>query len=171
MTPDRIEAPEVDEAPLPRELPRAHALRVAQAKLDAVAGRAGAGFVVAADTVIACGRRILPKADDVQAARRGLELLSGRRHRVYGGVAAAAPDGRRAHRLVVTMVRFKRLSEEELEGYLASGEWQGKAGGYAIQGRAEAFIPDINGSYSNVVGLPLAATLNLLRGLGWRAAR
>ena len=127
--------------------------------------------MLAADTVVACGRRILGKADDAATAERYLRLLSGRRHRVYTGVAVAAPDGRRAARVVMTMVRIKRLDEPELEAYLASGEWRGKAGGYAIQGRAEAFIPAINGSYSNVVGLPLAATLDLLRGLGWRPGR
>jgi septum formation protein len=170
IVPDRIEAPEVDETPLARELPRAHALRLAEAKLDDVVARTAAspGFVLAADTVVACGRRILGKADDVVAAERFLHLLSGRRHRVYTGVAVAAPDGRRAGRVAMTMVQFKRLGEPELQSYLASGEWQGKAGGYAIQGRAEAFIPAINGSYSNVVGLPLAVALDLLRGLGWR---
>lgn len=171
LEPDRIETPDVDERPLARELPRAHALRIACAKRDAVLARAGHpdAFVLAADTVVACGRRILPKATDVETAERCLRLLSGRRHRVYGGVAVAAPDGRRAERIVVTGVRFKRLDAQELAAYLESGEWQGKAGGYAIQGRAEAFVEAIEGSYSNVVGLPLAVTSNLLRGLGWRA--
>jgi len=169
IEPARIEVPEVDEALLPKELPRAHALRLAEAKLEAVASRIGsdAGFVLAADTVVACGRRILPKAADAETAERCLRLLSGRRHRVYGGVAVAAPDGRRAARVVMTAVRFQRLGERDLADYLASCEWQGKAGGYAIQGRAEGFTAAINGSYSNVVGLPLAVSLNLLRGLGW----
>lgn len=169
IEPARIEVPEVDEASLPKELPRAHALRLAEAKLEAVASRIGsdAGFVLAADTVVACGRRILPKAADAETAERCLRLLSGRRHRVYGGVAVAAPDGRRAARVVMTAVRFQRLGERDLADYLASCEWQGKAGGYAIQGRAEGFTAAINGSYSNVVGLPLAVSLNLLRGLGW----
>jgi len=171
IEPQRIETPDVDETPLSRELPRAHALRVARAKRDAVLARASLPdtFVLAADTVVACGRRILPKTDDVESAERCLRLLSGRRHRVYGGVAVAGPDGRRADRVVVTVVRFKRLDAPELSAYLQSGEWQGKAGGYAIQGRAEAFIEAIQGSYSNVVGLPLAVTLRLLRGLGWRS--
>jgi septum formation protein len=170
IEPDRIAAPEVDEAPLPRERPREHALRLAAAKLDAVLRRPGmdGAYVLAADTVVACGRRILPKAQDRATAERCLKLLSGRRHRVYGAVAIAAPGGRRACRIAMTLVRFKRLDELELADYLASGEWQGKAGGYAIQGRAEAFIPDISGSYSNVVGLPLALSVNLLRGLGWQ---
>ena len=170
VIPDRIQVPEVDETPHARELPQTYALRAAEAKASAVAARAdaGAAYVLAADTVVACGRRILGKAHDARAAERYLRLLSGRRHRVYTGVAAVAPGGRRAARVVLTMVRFKRLSEPEIAAYLACGEWRGKAGGYAIQGRAEAFIPAINGSWSNVVGLPLATTLDLLRGLGWR---
>jgi septum formation protein len=170
VIPDRIAVPDVDETPLARELPRDHVLRLASAKAADVATRADAAgaYVLAADTVVACGRRILGKADDALTAERFLRLLSGRRHRVYTGVAVAAPDGRRAVRTVMTMVRFKRLSEGDIAAYLASGEWQGKAGGYAIQGRAEAFILSINGSWSNVVGLPLATTLDLLGGLGWR---
>jgi septum formation protein len=170
VVPDRTAVPEVDETPLARELPRAYALRIAEAKAGAVAAQpdAGAAYILAADTVVACGRRILGKAEDVAAAERYLRLLSGRRHRVYTGIAVVAPTGRRAVRVVMTMVRFKRLSEPEIAAYLACGEWRGKAGGYAIQGRAEAFIPAINGSFSNVVGLPLATTLDLLRGLGWR---
>jgi septum formation protein len=168
VVPDRIEAPDVDETPLARELPRAHALRLAAAKASDVAARAPQPvFVLAADTVVACGRRILGKADDEAAALRCLSLLSGRRHRVHTAVAVVAPDGRRALRVALTVVRFKRLHPREIASYLASGEWRGKAGGYAIQGRAEAFILAINGSYSNVVGLPLATTLDLLRGLGW----
>jgi septum formation protein len=169
VVPDRIEAPDVDESPLARELPRAHALRLAGAKADDVAARTPPAYVLAADTVVACGRRILGKASDIATAERYLRLLSGRRHRVYTGIALTAPDGRRARCVVMTVVLFKRLHARELEAYLASAEWQGKAGGYAIQGRAEAFVVAINGSYSNVVGLPLAATLDLLRGLGWRA--
>jgi septum formation protein len=170
VVPERIEVPEIDETPLTRELPRAYVLRIAEAKANDIAGRpaAGGAYVLAADTVVACGRRILGKAHDLAAAERCLRLLSGRRHRVYTGVAVVAPDGRRAARVIMTMVAFKRLSEPEIAAYLASGEWRGKAGGYAIQGRAEAFVPSINGSWSNVVGLPLATTLDLLRGLGWR---
>jgi septum formation protein len=172
VEPSAIEGPEVDETPRPRELPRAHASRLAAAKTDAVAGRQPDAdrFVLGADTVVACGRRILPKATDAAVAERCLKLLSGRRHRVYTGVMILAPNGRRAAHLVMTAVRFKRLGTEELGAYLASSEWQGKAGGYAIQGRAEAFILAINGSWSNVVGLPLAVTADLLRGLGWRFA-
>ncbi len=169
IEPDRVEPPDVDETPGSGELPRAHALRLARDKAAAVAARLGPGqgFVLAADTVVACGRRILPKAESDDEAQACLRLLSGRRHRVHGGVCVVAPDGRRAERVVTTMVQLKRLSGTELSGYLASGEWRGKAGGYAIQGLAAAFVPTINGSYSNVVGLPLAETLGLLEGLGW----
>jgi septum formation protein len=171
VIPDRIATPEVDETPLARELPRDHVLRLAKAKASDVARRpeAAGAFVLAADTAVACGRRILGKAEDEAAAERCLRLLSGRRHRVYTAVAVVAPDGRRARRVALTVVRFKRLHERDIARYLDSGEWRGKAGGYAIQGRAEAFIPAINGSYSNVVGLPLATTLDLLWGLGWRS--
>ena len=171
IEPARLESPQVDEAAAPREQPRAHALRLAHAKNAAIAARLGAepAFVVAADTVVACGRRILPKTTDVADAERCLRLLSGRRHRVYTGVVVSGP-GARAARVAMTMVRFKRLHDDEIARYLASDEWRGKAGGYAIQGRAEAFVASINGSFSNVVGLPLAVTLDLLRGLGWRPA-
>ena len=170
VDPDQILSPDVDETPQPHELPRQHAARLAGAKAQAVAERLGptAGFVLAADTVVACGRRILPKTDSAAEAKACLTLLSGRRHRVFGGVCVLAPGGGRASRAVATVVEFKRLSDREIDAYLASGEWQGKAGGYAIQGAAAALIPSINGSYSNVVGLPLVETLGLLRGLGWR---
>ncbi len=161
-----VDPADLDEAPRRRELPRDHAQRLAAAKAEAVAGRHAGSFVLAADTVVALGRRILPKAEDEATARRCLALLAGRRHRVLGGVMVIAPDGRRAQRLVTTMVKMKPLTAEEIDRYLASGEWQGKAGGYAIQGRAAAFITGINGSYSNVVGLPLAETAALLTGLG-----
>jgi septum formation protein len=170
IQPDRIEPPDIDETAMPGELPRPHAVRLAAAKADAVAIALGpsAGYVLAADTVVACGRRILPKTEAEDEARRCLRLLSGRRHRVHGAVCVLAPDGRRAARLVTTMVGFKRLTDQEIEAYLASGEWSCKAGGYAIQGRAAAFVPAINGSYPNVVGLPVVETLALLAGLGWR---
>ena len=175
IEPDRVVAPEADETPLRKELPPAHALRLAVAKAEAVAGRpdlagggGGACFTLAADTVVACGRRILPHATSRDEAARRLDLPSGRRHRVHGGVCVIAPGGRRSARVVTTVVRFKRLSEAERERYLASGEWEGKAGGYAIQGLAAALIPAINGSYTNVVGLPLAEAVAMLHGLGWR---
>ena len=168
LEPDLVDAGAVDETPLPRELPPAHAQRLAAAKAAAVLPRHGRCFLIAADTVVACGRRILPKAEDAETAARCLALLSGRRHRVLGSVQIVAPDGRRLARLVTTSVAFKRLSAAEVDLYLASGEWRGKAGGYAIQGLAAAFIPWINGSYSNVVGLPLAEVWTLLQGLGFR---
>src|SRR5690606_21117312 len=153
--PALIDPADADETPRRRELPHHYARRMAREKLDAVAARHPGAFLLAADTVVAVGRRILPKAESEAQARRCLELLSGRRHRVLGAVAVQAPDGRRAEALVTTAVVFKRLSKQELERYLASGEWRGKAGGYAIQGAAAAFIPKIIGSYPNVVGLPL----------------
>jgi len=168
IRPDIVIPAEIDEAPLRGELPAAYAKRVAAAKAAAVVARHPGAFVLAADTVVACGRRILPKAEDEATARSCLTLLSGRRHRVLGAVELVAPDGRRSRRLVTTAVRFNRLTAEEIAGYLASGEWQGKAGGYAIQGRAAAFVPAVTGSYSNVVGLPLAETAAMLRGLGYR---
>lgn len=169
IEPDLVLDPAIDEAELPQELPLQHALRLAVLKAESVAGRlTRPAFVLAADTVVACGRRILPKTEDEAEARRCLGLLSGRRHRVHGGIAVRAPDGRLASRVVTTQVRFKRLTEAETEAYLASNEWRGKAGGYAIQGRAAGFVPWINGSYPNVVGLPLVEALSLLNGLGWR---
>jgi septum formation protein len=168
ITPADLEPANLDETPIKGELPRDHARRLARAKAEAVAACRPDTFVLAADTVVALGRRILPKAEDEATARRCLELLSGRRHAVLGGVEVIAPDGRTGRRLVTTAVKVKRLTPGEIDGYLASGEWQGKAGGYAIQGRAAAFIPAITGSYSNVVGLPLAETAALLTGLGYR---
>jgi septum formation protein len=127
-----------------------------------------AGFVIAADTVVAAGARILPKAETLAQAEKCLTLLSGRRHRVYTGVAVRAPDGRVASRVVASVVGFARLDGPQMRDYLDTGEWQGKAGGYAIQGRAAAFIDFVSGSYSGVVGLPLHETASLLRGLGWK---
>ena len=167
IEPAGVRPAELDETPLPRELPRVHAKRLARAKAETVAEAEPMAYVLAADTVVALGRRILPKAEDLATARDCLLRLSGRRHSVLGGVALRAPDGRWAERTVVTAVSFKRLSAEEIELYLASGEWRGKAGGYAIQGLAATFIPWIGGSYSNVVGLPLAETAKLLTGLGY----
>jgi septum formation protein len=166
--PDRFLAPDIDETPAKQELPRTYALRLATAKARAVATQAEGCFVLAADTVVASGRRILPKCESEAEAQRCLELLSGRRHRVLGGVCALAPDGRISQRLVTTIVRFKRLTLGDVELYLASGEWRGKAGGYAVQGLAAAFVPAITGSYSNVVGLPVVEALAMLQGLGWR---
>jgi septum formation protein len=168
IEPDAIEASCVDEQPLRRELPLDHARRLALEKAVAVAGRHPAAFVLAADTVVACGRRLLPKAEDLETARACLRLLSGRRHRVVGGVCVIDPAGRRRVRSVTTAVTFKRLAMDEMEDYLRSGEWEGKAGGYAIQGRAAVFVRAVNGSYSNVVGLPLFETHAMLCGMGYR---
>ncbi len=174
LFPTEIDPAEIDETPHPRELPGQLAARLARTKAETVASRRPGAFILAADTVVALGRRILPKPETEDEARAYLEALSGRRHRVVGGIAVIAPDGRRAERLVATVVRFRRLDRTEIESYLASGEWRGKAGGYAIQGIAAAFIPFISGSYSNVVGLALAETASLLAGLGypvpWRMA-
>ena len=167
IVPDIIDPADIDEAPKRGELPPAHVVRLAEEKARAVAPRHPGAFVLAADTVVACGRRILPKAEDEATARACLAMLSGRRHRVYGGVALIAPDGEIAIRRVLSMVAFKRLSTAELEAYIASGEWRGKAGGYAIQGHAAALISWISGSYSNVVGLPLFETAQLLAGRGY----
>ena len=167
IVPDQVEPADIDETPRRDELPAGHVVRLAEAKAHAVRPRHPAAFILAADTVVACGRRILPKAEDEATARACLALLSGRRHRVYGGVALLTPAGDLAIRRVVSQVTFKRLSEAEVAAYLASGEWHGKAGGYAIQGHAAALIPWIAGSYSNVVGLPLYETARLLAGRGY----
>lgn len=172
IEPVRIETPRIDETPLEQERPRDHALRLAAGKRDAVLERLDDrdSFVLAADTVVACGRRILPKAEDRATAERCLRLLSGRRHRVYTGVAVSAPNGRKNASVAMTTVTIKRLGSEQLIRYLESGEWEGKAGGYGIQGRADAFVTAINGSYSNVVGLPLQVCTDLLSGLGFRGS-
>jgi len=164
LAPAAIRPADIDETPLAHETPRACALRLAAAK---AAGAAPGEVVLAADTVVALGRRMLGKPADAGEAAAFLRLLSGRRHRVITAVAVATP-ARTAARAVETAVRLKRLSEEEIGSYVASGEWQGKAGGYAIQGRAAAFVPWINGSYSAVVGLPLTETLGLLQAAGLR---
>ncbi len=170
IAPDWVDPADIDETPRKGELPAAHVVRLAEAKARAVQPRHPGAFILAADTVVACGRRILPKAEDEATARACLKLLSGRRHRVYGGVAVMTPSGEMAIRRVVSQVAFKRLSEPELEAYLASREWHGKAGGYAIQGGAASLIPWISGSYSNVVGLPLFETAQLLAGRGYRTS-
>jgi septum formation protein len=167
ITPDEIDPAEIDESATARELPVDHARRLALAKCAAVAARQADALVLAADTVVAVGRRILPKAEDEITARSCLSLLSGRRHRVLTAVALASPDGRMRIRLSTSLVRFKRLSSPEIDAYLAGGEWRGKAGGYAIQGAAEALIQRIDGSHSGIVGLPLAETRNLLLAAGW----
>jgi septum formation protein len=168
IVPDAIDPADIDETPAPQELPLRHAERLAAEKAQLVARRHPDAFVLGADTVVACGRRILPKAESVAQARQCLELLSGRRHRVHGGIALVTPQGKLAQRRVTTIVAMKRLTEREIADYLASEEWQGKAGGYAIQGLAARFVREIIGSYSNIVGLPLFETVALLEGQGFR---
>jgi septum formation protein len=168
IEPEQIDPADVDEAARPGELPPAHAMRLAEEKARAVMLRHPGAYILAADTVVACGRRILPKPIDVTTARSCLKLLSGRRHRVLSGIALVSPDERLTLRRVDSQVAFKRLSEAEIAAYLCSGEWRGKAGGYAIQGRAAALIRWMSGSYSNVVGLPLFETAQLLIGRGYR---
>jgi septum formation protein len=165
ITPDRVTNPDIDETPHRDEPPRLLAQRLAALKAATVVETDC--FVLAADTVVAVGRRILGKPETAEAARACLDLLSGRRHHVLTAVAVRAPDGRRSARVADSVVTFARLDAARTDAYLASGEWQGKAGGYAIQGRASAFIRFLSGSHSNVVGLPLFETAQLLRGLGY----
>jgi|TARA_R110002096_G_scaffold40784_2_gene110857 septum formation protein len=166
IVPDVVAPADLDETPGATELPRVYAERLAAEKALAVAANHQDAFVLAADTVVACGRRILPKTETEDEARTCLHLLSGRAHRVYTGISLVK-GGRQITKSVMTRVQVARLSDVELDAYLASGEWRGKAGGYAIQGRAAAFIRGLNGSYSNVVGLPLHETVNLLKGSGF----
>ncbi len=168
IEPARIAAPHIDETPLPAERARDYARRMAREKALAVADEQA--HVLAGDTVVAAGRRILPKAEDEQTARTCLALLSGRRHRVLSAVALRSPDGTLRERLSETVVRFKPLSAAEIDAYIAGGEWHGKAGGYAIQGSAEGLIAWIGGSHSGVVGLPLFETRALLRTAGFAIA-
>lgn len=167
LVPDEVDPADLDETPLKNEIPRVYAARMALAKARAVARRHRGAFILAADTVVAAGRRILPKTETRDAAEVCLKLLSGRRHKVLGGLTILTPEGRAVSRLVETSVAFKRLSDREVQAYLASGEWDGKAGGYAIQGLAAAYVSGMNGSHSNVVGLPLAETYAVLNGLGF----
>lgn len=167
VEPHSIVPADIDETPLKAELPHHLALRLAEQKAAAVAPAYPGDFVLAADTVVGAGRRVLPKAESLDDARFCLDLLSGRRHRVSTGMSLVRPDGRQIGRRITTIVQFKRLSPDEQGAYLASGEWEGKAGGYAIQGLAEAFVTGINGSWSNVVGLPLQSVAGLLDGNGY----
>ncbi len=165
IVPNAVKPSNIDESPLRNETPRAQAARLALSKAKAVRGHGD--LVLAADTVVACGRRSLPKAENDRDVLTCLELLSGRRHQVITAVAAIAPTGRPHLRIVMTRVSFARLTRTDIQSYVASGEGLGKAGGYAIQGRAEAFVRRLNGSYSNVVGLPLFETITLLKGCGY----
>ena len=173
IKPDSLRPSDIDETPKKGELPRSLAIRLAKEKAEAAVAAvardqelAGA-FILAADTVVAVGRRILPKAELLDDALQCLRLLSGRNHHVYTGVCLVTPKGVFRQRLVETRVRLKRLSNDDIEAYLSADEWQGKAGGYAVQGLASAFIVKIVGSYSNIVGLPLYETVSMLAGEGY----
>jgi len=173
IAPDALQPADVDEMPVKGELPRACATRLARAKADVALTAVKldealrGSYILAADTVVAVGRRILPKAETIAEAEQCLRLLSGRNHRVYTGICLVTPKGAFRQRLVESRLRFKRLSEPDIEAYLASGEWRGKAGGYAIQGLAGAFAVKLVGSYTSVDGLPLYETVNLLSGEGF----
>jgi septum formation protein len=171
IVPDAVLASEIDESPLPREKPRAHAIRLAHEKAEAARKFRqdhSPAYLLAADTVVGVGARILPKAETEAQARACLALLTGRGHRVFTAICLITPDGAHKSRCVETRVAFKPLSQAETEAYIASGEWRGKAGGYAIQGLAAAFVTKLVGSFSSVVGLPLAETANLLAGSGYQ---
>jgi septum formation protein len=170
VTPDAVIPAEIDESVRRGELPRQHALRLAREKAETIAAREPQSLVLAADTVVAVGRRILPKVEDEETLRACMRLLSGRRHRVLTGVALSVPGAPIRERLVETMIAMKRLSDEEIDYYASHGEWRGKAGGYALQGYGEVYVRHIAGSYSNVVGLPLAETRVLLKSAGYSLA-
>jgi septum formation protein len=171
IEPDQVDPADIDETPGKDETPRRLALRLAIGKAAAVAPRHPGAYVLGSDTLVAVGRRILNKPEGEAEARRMLCLLSGRAHMVLTGVAVIAPDGRIASRVVETRVRFKRLSAQEMEGFIAAGDWRDAAGGYKIHQRAGGFVTDLSGSFSAVVGLPLYETRMLLEGLGWRAVQ
>jgi septum formation protein len=167
VVPDRVLPVDLDETPLKAELPRQLAARLARAKAEAAHAQAPDAIVLAADTVVGVGRRMLGKPGDEAEARKFLDLMSGRRHRVMTGVCLIRPDGRRSERLVTTILAFQRLTPQQVDAHIESGEWRGVAGGYQIQKRAEAWVRFLSGSHSNVVGLPLFETAQLLRGAGW----
>lgn len=170
VVPDAVLPAEIDETPRRAELPPRYACRMAEEKAAVIVRTEGDALVLAADTVVAVGRRILGKAEDEAEARATLSLLSGRRHKVYSAITLVSPGGAARHRLSTSIVAFKRLSREELDAYLAGAEWRGKAGAYAIQGQAEALIRWMSGSYSGVMGLPLFETRALLRSAGYPLA-
>jgi septum formation protein len=167
VTPDLVLPTDIDETPGKAELPRLLAIRLAAAKASAGAGQMPDAMVLAADTVVGVGRRLLGKPADATEAAGFLTLLSGRRHRVMTAVCLKRPDGRQTARLVTTILAFQRLTRPQIEDYIATDEWRGAAGGYQIQKRAEVFVRFLSGSHSNVIGLPLFETAQLLRGVGW----
>tara|TARA_B100000963_G_scaffold129929_1_gene113387 strand:+ start:1101 stop:1712 length:612 start_codon:yes stop_codon:yes gene_type:complete len=164
---DHVFAADIDETLIKSERPKDYVLRMAQQKADAVASRLGGQFILSADTAVICGRRILPKAETAEEARHCLQLLSGRSHRVYGGICLYLPNGEWRTKLSVSRVKFRPLSLADKHAYLQSGEWRGKAGGYAIQGRAGLYVREITGSYSNIVGLDMHKVAGLLLGAGF----
>ena len=166
MFPDEIIPAEIDEMPLKAEKPKSLALRLAQEKAKAVQQQYPDAYILAADTVVACGQNILDKAENPDQAKEYIQKLSGRRHHVHGGIALMTPEGRILNRHCDTIVQFKPLSDQEVSSYIASGEWSGKAGGYAIQGLAGGFVKFISGSYSNVVGLSLYDTIKIMESAG-----
>lgn len=170
ITVDRICPADIDETALASERPSDYARRMAEGKARAISEQYPSAFILGADTVVACGRRILPKAEDITTAEACLSVLSGRRHKVYGGVCVIMPDGRIKLRVSVSTVQFKQLTAAEISAYLNSGEWDGKAGGYAIQGQASLFIQQISGSYSNIVGLDLNLVYGMLNSAGFSFA-
>ena len=167
IVPDRVRSSDIDETPGEAELPRLLAVRLARGKATAATEDSPDALVLAADTVVGVGRRILGKPADGTEARRFLEMLSGRRHRVTTAVCLVAPGGARRERIVTSILAFQRLTAAQVADYVDGGEWRGCAGGYSIQGRAEAFVRFLSGSHSNVVGLPMFETAQLLRGIGW----
>ncbi|MBO39144.1 MAG: septum formation protein Maf [Rhodospirillaceae bacterium] len=168
IVPALVEPANIDETPRNKEIPKNLALRLAKQKLDTVANKYPKHWTLAADTLVTCGRRVLSKPLDEADARKKLEFLSGRRHRVITSVCVLGPLGKFNQRCVTTRVLFKRLHLKEIEFYIATGEWRGKAGAYGIQGQGARFIQSINGSYSNVVGLPLFETCGMLEGMGFK---
>ena len=171
ITPDLVDPADADETPLKDESPRNLALRLSQVKADAVREKHKGAIILASDTVVGLGHRCLPKAADEKEARRFLEMLSGRRHRVYSGVTIIDAAGKAHSRVVRTDVKLKRLSAAEIDAYIESNEWQGKAGAYGIQGLAAAYVNFINGSYTNVVGLPLFEVSQILQGIGYEGLK
>lgn len=171
IIPEMVDPADIDESPLKREQPHHLALRLAEEKARVVAARHPGKVILAADTVVGVGRRILPKAEDEQTARECLRLLSGRRHQVFTGIAVVDAKGVLRSKIVDARVKFVGLTQADVERYIASKEWDGKAGGYAVQGMAAGFIPWINGSYSTIVGLPMTETFAMLKSSGIVAAQ
>ena len=168
IVPDKVIPADIDETPLKEELPRPYVIRVASEKARSIASTHSDAYILAADTIVVMGRRILQKPNNDSEAHQFLTLMSGRRHKVLGGICLITPEGKEISKVVETVVKFKNLTEDEKQFYIASKEWEGKAGGYAIQGIAAQFIPFISGSYTNIVGLSIFETLNLLQGNNYK---